>query len=119
MVVRIIHLVTEAFSAHKCILGAQSPVFKVELIGAMKESTITGVCIRTGDMLPQVFNALLHFSYKNFLAAGVLCSGLLFNIQRANEISNAELLSLMFQKSSKVSPSFWQLRSDATCHKLI
>ena len=35
-------------------------------------------------------------SLNNFLAMNVLCSCLLFNIQRANEVSNAKLLSLMF-----------------------
>ena len=43
---------------------------------------------------------LYHMSTRirlnNFLAADILSSRLLFNIQRANEISNAKLLSLMF-----------------------
>lgn len=55
----------EVFRAHKCILAARSPVFKAELFGAMKEST--GTAIRIGDMLPQVFNALLHFIYTDSL----------------------------------------------------
>ena len=33
---------------------------------------------------------------NSFLAMDVLCSRLLFNIQRANEVGNAKLLSLMF-----------------------
>ena len=32
----------KTFRAHRCILGAQSPVFKAELLGAMKERTTSG-----------------------------------------------------------------------------
>ena len=43
---------------------------------------------------------LYHMSTRirlnNFLAADILSSRLLFNIQRANEIGDAKLLSLMF-----------------------
>ena len=39
-----------------------------------------------------------RISLNNFLAMDVLCSSLLFNIQRANEISNVVLMSLMFQR---------------------
>ena len=41
-----------------------------------------------------------RISLNNFLVADVLCSRLLFNIQRTNEVSK----SLMFQRSSKVYP---------------
>ncbi|KAF8722878.1 hypothetical protein HU200_022014 [Digitaria exilis] len=57
----------EIFRAHRYILAARSPVFKVELLGAMKESTATGDCIQIDDMLVQLFKALLHFVYNDSL----------------------------------------------------
>jgi hypothetical protein len=44
---------------------------------------------------------------------------LLFNIQGANEISDAELLSLMFRRSGKIHPSRWQLGNNAPDHKVV
>jgi hypothetical protein len=58
-------------------------------------------------------------SLNNFLATNILSSRLLFNIQRANEVGNAKLLSLIFQRSSKVCPSLWQLSNNAAHNKLI
>ena len=57
----------KTFRAHRCILGAQSPVFKAELLGAMKESTTSGDGIPIHGMLPQVFKALLDFIYTDSL----------------------------------------------------
>ncbi|CAN6311066.1 unnamed protein product [Urochloa humidicola] len=57
----------ETFRAHRYILAARSPVFKAELLGEMRESTVTGDCIRIDDMLVQVFKALLHFVYNDSL----------------------------------------------------
>ena len=61
-------------------------------------------------LLMEILRIFLHhmatrISLNNFLAADVLCSRLLFNIQRANEVGNAELQSLTFQRSSKVGPN--------------
>lgn len=61
------HVAGESFSAHRFLLAARSRVFKAELCGAMKESTDIGDCIWIDDMLPQVFNALLHFIYTDSL----------------------------------------------------
>ncbi|CAN6318398.1 unnamed protein product [Urochloa humidicola] len=55
----------ETFKAHRLILAARSPVFKAELSGRMKESTATADCIQIDDMLPQVFQTLLHFVYTD------------------------------------------------------
>jgi speckle-type POZ protein len=61
----------ETFIAHKCILAARSPVFKAQFLGAMKESTNAEHCgIRIHDMVPQAFDALLHFIYTDSLPGG-------------------------------------------------
>ena len=66
---------------------------------------------------------LYHMSTRiclnNFLAADIFGSRLLFDIQRSNEIGNAKLLSLMFQRSSKICLSLWQLGNDPAHHKLL
>src|SRR6266498_1622799 len=49
----------------------------------------------------------------------VLCSRLLFNIKRADEIHHCELLSLMLQRSSKILLGRRQLGNDTASHKLI
>nr|CAB3499605.1 unnamed protein product [Digitaria exilis] len=57
----------KTFWAHRCILGARSPVFKAEFFGAMRESVTTGDHIQIDDILPQVFEALLDFIYTDSL----------------------------------------------------
>ncbi|CAL4941874.1 unnamed protein product [Urochloa decumbens] len=57
----------EAFAAHRCVLAALSPVFDALLFGLMKEGTATENCIRIDDMVPQVFESLLHFIYTDSL----------------------------------------------------
>ncbi|CAL4933550.1 unnamed protein product [Urochloa decumbens] len=57
----------ETFRAHRHILAARSPVFKAELLGAMREGTATGYCIRIDDLLPEVFKVLLHFIYNDWV----------------------------------------------------
>ncbi|CAL4933476.1 unnamed protein product [Urochloa decumbens] len=57
----------EAFAAHRCVLAARSPVFDALLFGPMKEGTATENCIRIDDMVPQVFESLLHFIYTDSL----------------------------------------------------
>ncbi|CAN6288155.1 unnamed protein product [Urochloa humidicola] len=57
----------ETFKAHRFLLAARSLVFKAELSGGMKESTATADCIQIDDMLPQVFQTLLHFVYTDQL----------------------------------------------------
>ncbi|XP_047086322.1 BTB/POZ and MATH domain-containing protein 1-like [Lolium rigidum] len=63
----------ETFAAHRCVLAARSSVFKVELLGAMKEKTAT--LVRIDDMEPMVFRALLHFIYTDSLPAADEGSG--------------------------------------------
>ncbi|XP_044384159.1 BTB/POZ and MATH domain-containing protein 2-like [Triticum urartu] len=55
----------QLFTAHRCVLAARSSVFKAELFGPMKESTMK--CIKIDDMEPSVFEALLHFIYTDSL----------------------------------------------------
>ncbi|EER91604.1 BTB/POZ and MATH domain-containing protein 1 [Sorghum bicolor] len=57
----------KTFAAHRCVLGARSPVFDAMLFGQMKEGTATENCIRIDDMAPQVFQTLLHFIYTDSL----------------------------------------------------
>ncbi|KAL6643062.1 hypothetical protein ACP70R_021243 [Stipagrostis hirtigluma subsp. patula] len=57
----------EAFSAHRCVLAARSPVFKAQLFGGMREGTISEDCIQIDDIAPQVFKSLLHFIYTDSL----------------------------------------------------
>lgn len=53
------------FHAHKIVLAMRSPVFKAELCGPMRET----MDITVEDMQPAVFDALLHFIYKDALPA--------------------------------------------------
>jgi speckle-type POZ protein len=55
----------EIFNAHRCVLGARSPVFSAELFGPMKESCAGA--IRVDDMEAHVFRALLGFVYTDSL----------------------------------------------------
>ncbi|CAN6288189.1 unnamed protein product [Urochloa humidicola] len=57
----------ETFAAHRCVLAARSPVFDTLLFGPMKEGNATESCIRIDDILPQVFQSLLHFIYTDSL----------------------------------------------------
>ncbi|OEL22461.1 hypothetical protein BAE44_0016520 [Dichanthelium oligosanthes] len=50
-------------SAHTRVLAARSPVLKAKLFG----TSATGEFIRIDDMVPQVFEALLHFVYTDSL----------------------------------------------------
>lgn len=54
----------ETFPAHRCILAAQSTVFKAELFVPMKEGTTASV-IQIKDMEAKVFRAMLSFIYTN------------------------------------------------------
>ncbi|XP_044417513.1 BTB/POZ and MATH domain-containing protein 1-like [Triticum aestivum] len=51
---------------HRCVLAARSPVFAAELFGPMKEGNVEGV-VRVEDIEPDLFKALLHFSYTGAL----------------------------------------------------
>ncbi|KAI4984521.1 BTB/POZ and MATH domain-containing protein 2-like [Hordeum vulgare subsp. vulgare] len=55
----------QLFNAHKCVLAARSYVFKAELFGQMKETTMKH--IKIDDMEPSIFEALLHFIYTDTL----------------------------------------------------
>ncbi|RLN18962.1 BTB/POZ and MATH domain-containing protein 1-like [Panicum miliaceum] len=58
----------EAFSAHRSVLAARSPVLEAELFfSAAREGATAGDCIRIDGMLPQVFESLLHFVYTDSL----------------------------------------------------
>ncbi|OEL38397.1 BTB/POZ and MATH domain-containing protein 4 [Dichanthelium oligosanthes] len=59
----------ETFRAHRCILGARSPVFKAELLGAMRESTATGEFIQIDDMLPQGNTSVMYRKFAKFIIA--------------------------------------------------
>uniref|UniRef100_A0A0A9CNZ2 BTB domain-containing protein n=1 Tax=Arundo donax TaxID=35708 RepID=A0A0A9CNZ2_ARUDO len=54
----------KTFTAHRCVLAAQSAVFKAELFGPMKEGTAKTV-IRIDDMEAKVFKLLLGFMYSD------------------------------------------------------
>ncbi|CAL4997551.1 unnamed protein product [Urochloa decumbens] len=55
----------ETIGAHRILLALQSPDFRAELYGTMKESKEKHVTIE--DMQPAVFRALLHFIYTDSL----------------------------------------------------
>ncbi|CAM0870905.1 unnamed protein product [Alopecurus aequalis] len=55
----------QLFSAHRYVLAARSSVFKAELFGQMKETTMKS--IKIDDMEPAIFEALLHFIYTDSL----------------------------------------------------
>ncbi|PUZ38504.1 hypothetical protein GQ55_9G202400 [Panicum hallii var. hallii] len=58
----------EAFSAHRSVLAARSPVLEAELFfSAAREGATAGDCIQIDGMLPQVFESLLHFVYTDSL----------------------------------------------------
>ena len=69
----------QRFSAHRCVLAARSLVFKTELSGQMKETTMK--CIKIDDMEPAIFEALLHFIYTDSLPSN-------FDVDK-NEIGRA------------------------------
>ncbi|KAL6643087.1 hypothetical protein ACP70R_021268 [Stipagrostis hirtigluma subsp. patula] len=56
----------ETFAAHRCVLAARSPVFSVELFGAMVEGG-AGAVVQVDDMEPLAFKALLCFVYTDSL----------------------------------------------------
>ncbi|KAJ1685051.1 hypothetical protein LUZ63_016441 [Rhynchospora breviuscula] len=51
------------FGAHRCVLAARSPVFRVELFGPMKGKMNESIEIK--DMEPSVFKTMLHFIYSD------------------------------------------------------
>ncbi|KAI4969622.1 hypothetical protein ZWY2020_000536 [Hordeum vulgare] len=56
----------EIFPAYKIILAMQSPVFKAQFYGPMKNKCGRSIAIE--DMQPAVFKALLHFIYTDSLS---------------------------------------------------
>ncbi|KAJ3685524.1 hypothetical protein LUZ61_014688 [Rhynchospora tenuis] len=59
----------EAFSAHRYVLAARSPVFKVQLLGSMMESKMDTIFIE--DMRADVFKIMLQFIYTDMLPSEV------------------------------------------------
>ncbi|KAF8672324.1 hypothetical protein HU200_049524 [Digitaria exilis] len=58
----------ETFCAHRCVLAARSPKFEAQLFSeTMEPGTAGDYCIRIDDMLPEVFDSLLHFVYTDSL----------------------------------------------------
>lgn len=55
----------EAFTAHKLVLAARSPVFMAQFYGPMKDRDKE--CIKVDEMEAPVFKALLHFIYWDAL----------------------------------------------------
>ncbi|CAL5007510.1 unnamed protein product [Urochloa decumbens] len=55
----------ETFAAHRMVLAMQSPVFKAELYGPMREAAARRVAVE--DMEPTVFKAMLQFIYTGCL----------------------------------------------------
>ncbi|RCV38133.1 hypothetical protein SETIT_8G117900v2 [Setaria italica] len=53
------------FAAHRCVLAARSSVFKADLFGPAIEEDTT--YIRIDDIIPEAFDALLHFIYTDSL----------------------------------------------------
>ncbi|TVU16207.1 hypothetical protein EJB05_39759, partial [Eragrostis curvula] len=55
----------QLFPAHRCVLAARSAIFRAELFSPMKEKAAKHIEI--DDMEPSIFDALLHFIYKDSL----------------------------------------------------
>jgi speckle-type POZ protein len=55
----------KAFKVHACVLAARSPVFRAQLCGSMMESRENNIYI--DDIDAKVFEALLHYMYKDCL----------------------------------------------------
>jgi speckle-type POZ protein len=85
--------------AHRCVLAAQSPVFRAELYSSMKEGDTAGV-VRIEDMEAQVFKLLLRFVYTDSLPEmgnddeDVMCQHLLVAADRYN----LERLKLIYEE---------------------
>ncbi|KAM3296249.1 hypothetical protein ACQJBY_038538 [Aegilops geniculata] len=58
---------SKSFKVHACVLSARSPVFCAQLCGSMMESRQSSICIEGMD--DKVFEALLHYMYKDSLPA--------------------------------------------------
>ncbi|KAF8672323.1 hypothetical protein HU200_049523 [Digitaria exilis] len=58
----------KTFYAHRCVLAAKAPALEAQLFSAtMEEGATAGNCIQIVDMLPEVFESLLHFVYTDSL----------------------------------------------------
>nr|CAB3494338.1 unnamed protein product [Digitaria exilis] len=58
----------KTFCAHRCVLAARAPALEAQLFSAtMEEGATAGNCIQIVDMLPEVFESLLHFVYTDSL----------------------------------------------------
>ncbi|XP_012702340.1 BTB/POZ and MATH domain-containing protein 1 [Setaria italica] len=55
----------EMFHAHRAVLAARSPVFKVGLLGSMAEATMPSIPLN--DIAPAVFRIILQFMYTDKL----------------------------------------------------
>ncbi|XBI50284.1 hypothetical protein VPH35_113716 [Triticum aestivum] len=116
----------KTFLAHRSVLAARSPVFKVQLFGAMKGSSDDQIIV--DDMEADVFGSLLHFIYTDSLPQmshegdnqGVAASHLLvaadrYDVQRLKLICEDKLRSYI--DSSTVATSL-VLAEQHSCHGL-
>lgn len=55
----------ETFHAHRAVLAARSPVFRVELLGSMAEATMSSITLH--DIAPATFRVMLQFMYTDAL----------------------------------------------------
>jgi hypothetical protein len=99
----------ELITAHKCILAASSPVFKVEFFGpnpGNDKNTSTAAAaahIQIEDMKPEVFKAMLHFIYTDSLLPEIghysTTDGLMVAISCLfNDLGEAKVLFYLFRK---------------------
>ncbi|KAF8646567.1 hypothetical protein HU200_065789 [Digitaria exilis] len=58
----------ETFHAHRAVLAARSPVFRVGLHGSMAEAKMPSIALH--DIVPAVFRTMLHFMYTDKLPVG-------------------------------------------------
>jgi speckle-type POZ protein len=113
----------DTFRAHRCVLAARSSVFKMDLLGPMKNKTAAHV-LRIDNMEANVFKALLHFIYTDSLPemeegnTSAMCQHLLvaadrYNLERLKLFCEEKLCDHVFQKTATTLKLAEHLRSIA------